>query len=615
MNSPSAPLKRTASSRVVIFSILTMTLSAVSLRSPVAFGQAATTAQTATPQTELAPGPIEVAEKNGTALRLSLKDLTKLALQNNLDIAISDTNEELYQQRVIQNYGVYDPELIVGFGVQSSKSANTNLATRSLAGNFNKADRAYWNVQWAQDIPTGGGFTVDYNSGRRSTNQQFALFDPQYSADTTVRFTQPLRRNFRIDRNRNTIKLANLDLKVNDSQFKEKVTQTIARMQRFYWDLVAAIRDFDIKRESVKLAQIQLDNNKKKVEIGTLAPIGITEARAEVSSREQEMIASEERIFSVQNDLRALISGDRSAPIWQQTIVPTDTPDFREVKVGLDFAIDTALQNRPELEQLKITMEKNDLNYLLDSNQRKWQLDFVGAFGTTGVAGPDINPTQVATTFQGGIGRAYQLLFSGGFINWAAGVNLRIPLKNRALDSSLAQLKIEQRQNLMKRKVDEQKIIVDIRNAVQSLETNRKRVDSAKMARELSEEQLDGETKRFQAGLSENFRVLQRQRDLSTAQGVELRSLIDYKKSVIDLHEAMYTLLENTDFEIAKTSSEVALGTLPAEKRTRTYADGLFRLAPIARQTAAPSFSLTAAPRSISAQSLIAPIKPLSKPE
>jgi outer membrane protein TolC len=598
--------------------MLTMALSAVSLRSPVAFGQAATPQTTTTTQattSELAPGPIEVAEKNGTALRLSLKDLTKLALQNNLDIAISDTNEELYQQRVLATYGVYDPQLIIGAGLASSKSPNTNLATRSVAGNFNKFDRGYVDLQWFQDIPTGGGFTVDYNSGRSTSNRAFDLFNPQYSANTLLSFTQPLWRNFRIDRNRNTIKLANLDLKVNDSQFKEKVVQTIARMQRLYWDLVAAIRDFEIRRESVKLAQIQLDNNKKKVEIGTLAPIGVTEARAEVSSREQEMIASEETIFTVQNDLRALISSDRSAPIWQQTIVPTDTPDFREVKVGLDFAIDTALKNRPEVEQLKITMEKNDLNYILDSNQRKWQLDLVGSFGTTGVAGPNIDPTRVDPTFQGGIGRSYQLLFSGGFFNWAAGVSLRIPLKNRALDSSLAQLKIEQRQNLMKRKVDEQKIIVEIRNAVQSLETNKKRVDTAKMARELSAEQLDGESKRFQAGLSENFLVLQRQRDLSSAQGVELRTLIDYKKSVIDLHAAMYTLLENTDFEIAKTSSDVALGNIPTEKRPRTFADRLFRLNPVARPTATPSFSLTPAPRSSGALSSSPVIKAENKPE
>ena len=133
---------------------------------------------------------------------------------------------------------------------------------------------------------------------------------------------------------------------------------------------------------------------------------------------------------------------------------------------------------------------------------------------------------------------------------------MTIPLRSNALEAQLAEHKIQRQQTLMDRKMQEQTVIVEVRNATQALETNKKRVEMAKVARELAEEQLDGETKRFQAGLSENFRVLDRQRELSQAQGVELRELITYKKSVIDLYKAMYTLLEANDFEIAKTSSD-----------------------------------------------------------
>jgi outer membrane protein len=525
--------------------------------------------------------PIEQAEKKGTALPLSLKDLTKLALQNNLDIAISDTNEEMYRQKVIGSYGKYDPALNVGFGTTSSQSPNTNVATAAAGTNFNQFDRFYWNFSFLQNIPTGGAFQVDWNSGRNSTNQAFALFNPQYNASLLARVTQPLFRNRRTDEIRSNIKLVNLDLKINDSQFKQKVTDTIAQIQGFYWDLVAAIRDFEIKRESVKLAQIQLENNKKKVEIGTLAPIGITEARAEVASREQEMIASEEEIFTVQNGLRALISNDRHADIWHQTIVPTESPEFKQTKIDLDQAIETALQNRPELEQLATRLEKNEVSYKLDLNQKKWLFDLVGSFGSVGVAGPQsvactvrgpggtlpappncVPPDPpggrqtIDPIFIGGPATAYGLLFNGGFTNWAVGFNVQIPLKNREVESSLAQSRIEKRQMLMNRKGIEQKVIVDVRNAIQAIETNEKRVETAKVARDFAEQQLDGETKRFQAGLSENFRVLDRQRQLSVAQGVELQTLIAYKKSVIDLQKAMYTLLEFNDFEIAKTSSE-----------------------------------------------------------
>ncbi len=518
------------------------------------------TAAAQDPQTVLPASPIEKAEQEGTTRSLSLRDLTKLALENNLDIAISDTNEEMFRQRVFQVHGEYDPIAIVGVGLRSREQPNTRLDNISRGGNSNNFSTGYWNLGFRQNLPTGGAFQVDWNSGRSSTNQSFALFDPQYNADLTVGFTQPLFRNFKTDQTRANIKLYNLDIDINDSQFKQRVTNTIAQIQSLYWDLVYAIRDYDIKRESVELAQIQLKNNKKKVEIGTLAPIGITEARAEVASREQEMIASEEAIYTVQNNLRNLLSNDRNADIWRQTIVPTESADFREVQVEMNQAIDTALANRPELEQLQLNLAKNDISYQQDLNQKKWQLDLVGSFGSVGVAGPQtLGPGGTPTIdpqFVGGIGNSYQQLFNSGFLNWVVGVNLEIPLKNRRIESALAQRKIERRQTLMNRKITEQQVIVEVRNAVQTLETNKKRVETAKVATSFAREQLDGENKRFQAGLSENFRVLDRQSQLSRAQGVELQTLIAYKKSTIDLQKAMYTLLEFNDFEVAKGSSQ-----------------------------------------------------------
>ena len=503
--------------------------------------------------------PTEVAEKNGTALRMSMKDLTKLALQNNLNIAISDTNEELYGLRIRQAFGPYDPVLALTVGAQNSRSPNTNLATAADA-KYNEVGSARWNLSFSQSVRTGGTVTAFLNSNRQQTNQAFALFSPQYNTNAMVQFSQPLLRNFRIDQNRGTIKLANLDLKLNDSTFKQNVVDTIARIQSLYWDLVGAIRDYEIRRESVRLAQISLRDNRKKVEIGTLAPISITEAQAELASREVDLIVAEERIINVENSLRNLISSDRNADIWQQVVVPTDSPEFKEYKVDLQEAIDTALNNRPELEQLSLKTQQNDVNYAMYKDRSKWQVNLVGQFGSVGVTGPQTfgpggNPT-IPPDLVGGPWHSYNVLFSQGYINWFAGFNIEIPIRNTALDSQLAQVKVQNRQMMMNRRVTEQQIQTDIRNAVQAIETNKKRVDTARIARELAQEQLIGEEKRFQAGLSENFRVLDRQRGLSQAQGVELQSLIAFRQSIITLQRAMYTLLEANDFEIAKTSSQ-----------------------------------------------------------
>ncbi len=502
--------------------------------------------------------PIEQAEKDGTALHLSLKDLTKLALQNNLDIAISDTSEELFQQKVVQAYGPYDPALNVTLGYQSSRRPNTNLTNRSTQGNFNSTNLATWNFQFTQNIPTGGGIVGTYNSNRSDTNQQFALFSPQYGTSLSLQFTQPLNRNRRIDQIRGTIRLANLDTKITDSQFKQMVSTTIAGIQGMYWDLVGAIRDFTIKRDSVKLAQISLQNNIKEVEIGVLANISITEARAEMANREVDMIASRYAIVVAENNLRAAIAPDRNAEIWQKVIVPDETPDFQDYPVVLDQAIATALQNRPELEQFGLQLEENDINLRLGKNQKKWQFDLVASIGTTGVAGPQsVNPQtgqpQIDPDLIGGIGVANSTLFTGGFTNWFTGFNIQIPLRNRSLDAQLAELQIQRQQVEMNRTNTEQKITVQVRNAIEDLETNKQRVNTAQVAEQLSAEQLDGETKRFMAGMSQNYLVLQRQQDLATAKGVELQALIAYKKSIINLQQAMYTLLESNDFQIAKT--------------------------------------------------------------
>jgi len=502
--------------------------------------------------------PIEQAEKDGTALRISLKDLTKLALQNNLDIAISDTNEEIFQQKVLQAHGPYDPAISVTLGTQSRKSPNTNLTNRSTQGNFNKTSFALWNFQFTQNIPTGGGIVASYNSSRSDTNQQFALFSPQYSTSLALQLTQPLNRNRRIDQTRGTIRLANLDTKINDSQFRQKVTSTIATIQGMYWDLVGAIRDFEIKRQSVKLARISVENNTKEVEIGVLPRISITEAQAAMANNQVSMLASREAIVVAENNLRSVISADRNGEIWQKVIVPTDTPEFTEYQVDGAQAIETALRNRPELEQYDMQMEENDVNRRLGQNQKKWQVDFVASIGTTGVAGPQsVNPLTgeplIDPNFIGGIGVANSTLFTGGFTNWSTGFNLQIPLRNRSLDAQLAQLQIQRHQLEMNRTKTEQGIVVQVRNAIEDLETNKQRVETAQVALKLAQEQLDGENKRFLAGMSQNFLVLQRQQDLASAQGTELQALIAYKKSIITLQQAMYNLLGSNDFEIAKT--------------------------------------------------------------
>jgi outer membrane protein TolC len=500
--------------------------------------------------------PIEKAEEEGTALLMSLRDVTKMALQYNLDIAIQDTNEETSQLQLVAAEAAYDPSLTFNLSLNSRRGANTNRATANPTQDFYTSRSIQWSAGFSQPLKTGGSLDVSWDTNRQSSDTDFSLLNPSYSAGASVTFNQPLWQNLRIDQNRGNIKLRKLDLETTDSQFKQTVTSTIANIQSTYWDLVAAIEDYKIKRSSVELAQINLRDNKKKVEVGTMAPIEVTDAEANVASREVQLITAEEAILRQENALRRLISNDRNHEIWSKVIVPIDTPDFSEYKVDPFTAINSALKNRPELEQYDIQLRQSDISLKMNDNSRKWLVNLVGTFGSSGEAGEPqpTGPPQPERRI-GGIGQAYNNLFSEGLINWTVRVNLDIPLRNRAADSQYAQQMISRRKIQMQRKNQEQQIQVEIRNALQSIETNRKQVETAGVARRLAEERLDGEEKRFEAGLSQNYLVLQRQNELSSAQYTELQALINYKKAIINLQQSMYTLLESNEFEIAKDSS------------------------------------------------------------
>jgi outer membrane protein len=512
--------------------------------------------------------PIERAQKDGTALPMSLKDITKLALQSNLDIAIADTNEEVNRQRVISAQAAWDPSISVSAGTGSSNSANTQVTNAASTGYINNRKTADWSFALNQPLPFyGSSVTMSWGSNRAESNQVNQLFSPSYGTSGALRFTQPLWRNLRVDANRNQLKVVNLDVKMNDSQFRQTLTSTIGRIQQAYWNLISVIKSYDIARSSVELARITVANNKRKVEVGTSAPIDVTSSLATQASREVDLISAEERILTSQNNLKQLISNDRNSDIWSKMIVPTDTPDFIDYKIELDQAIDSALKFRPELEQSDINLNKNDLTYQLQANSRKWQVDLNFTLGANGTAGPQSyypdpypqNPSlagqpKIAPQFVGGLVTSYRTVFTQGTYNWNVGFTVNIPLRYRSVDTQLAQTRIAKQQLLMTRNKTEQGIIVEIRNAVQAMNTAKNRLKTAEVSRQLSEAQLDAENKRFNAGLSQNYLVLQRQNELSNAQLSELQAMISYRTAIITLQQAMFTLLDASDVQVAKGS-------------------------------------------------------------
>jgi outer membrane protein TolC len=554
---------------LTILAVLAITLASISASPWEAYAQAkpaqqtqqqAQSSQTGLPNIVLVPvsleGPIERAQKDGTALPLSLRDITKMALQANLDIAIAETKETSLRQDLITAHAAYDPKFSGSFSWNESKSLVSTSYDRS-ANPIQTSLSHSWSAQVSQTVRTGGNWSFNLGGSRSDSNSTANLANPTFGSSYRLSFTQPLLQNFRIDSTRNQFRVINLNVKNNDSTFRKQVSDTVAQIQNAYWDLVSAISSYNNSKSSLILTRTTVAQNQRKVEVGTMAPIDVLSSQSSQASQEVQLLGAEDTIISKENSLKQLITADRSADIWSKIIVPIDKPDFVEYKVDVSQAIETALKKRPEMEQSDITLAKSDLDIQMQKNSQKWNLSVTGQLSGSSKSVPECmppacNPKTYAyqNKFWGGFGTSYLYAFNTTPPSWQFSLSLSFPLSNRDNEAKMAQLKISRQTTLMNRNKQEQSIIVSVRNAVQNLQTAKKQIDTAKIGTQLAQANLDAENKRLDAGLSQTFQVLQAQDRLSSAQSSELSAYISYRRAIVTLQQQMFTLLEESNINI-----------------------------------------------------------------
>jgi outer membrane protein len=530
------------------------------------------------PQTPLAP---RVGVDESRPLALTLFDSVRMALEQNREIEVERLNVRQAEYDLFSAKGANDVYLgalsfyehrNVPVGSVLAGGPNGSLTTKSLNYDFSAQ----------QLLPTGAQWTAGFTNLRSDGNSVFASLNPQYSTAMNIQIRQPILRNFSIDDARRHIRIASRALDLSDSQFRQKAIEIIARVQRSYWDLVFTLRDVQIQRESVDLAKTQLERNRRMVNEGTLAPIELVSVETELEKRNENLLSAIELVTRAENALKQLILGDRESSTWNQPIIPTDSPDLREVSYNLSDAVAAAFANRPELAQNNLRQEANKIEVKYFANQTKPQLDLIASYITTGLSGTPAllgNPFSATTTLlldrvnmlsglagipavvvppsgtlppflDGGYGQSLRNLFSNDFRTFRFGVAFNFPLKNRLAEGQLGRVVAEGRKIGAQRKTLEQNIEVEVRNAVQAVETARLRVDTAKASREAAAKQSESEQRRFQAGLSTTYFVLERQNNLSEAQGRELKAMTDYSKAASELQRVMGTTLTSANVQV-----------------------------------------------------------------
>ena len=474
--------------------------------------------------------------------RVSIDEAVKLGLEQNLGIQIQRFDPQIQDTAVSQARSFWSPAV----SATLSKQSQTQAVTNSLAGGSTSIANGnfFTGANLSQTLPWGGAYAANWNNQRVTTNNLFTTFSPQIASNVNFQYTQPLLRNFSIDVIRQQVALSKKARELSDIQLDAVITSTLRSVKNAYWDLSAAINNLKAQQESLALSQQSLSDNRKRVEIGTLAPIDIVQAQAEVASNEERVIVAEAAIKRAQDNLRALILDPAATDFWTTAFEPSDAAPFQETAIDTDAAVRNALDKRSDLRSAKNSVERSDIDIRYLRNQILPDINAQATYITRGVGGVQLSPLSQADVLTGnfnrtvlaqrGFGSVLGDVFQSAYPDWTVGVQIAYPLGSSTSHANLARARLEYQQAQTQLKNMQLQIATQVREAGRNVQTNQKRVQSARASRELQEKKLEAEEKKQAAGMSTSFFVFQAQRDLAQARTAEIQAISDYNKSLVD---------------------------------------------------------------------------------
>ncbi len=476
---------------------------------------------------------------------ISLADAAIRALQNNLDITISRYAKEGRLADIVVEQAKFDPTVSVNGRYNRTVDPLNQPLFGGTGPNLNQItifDQRHHSlaIDATKNLLTGGMLDVRYNPVRNNYNQEVAqgfLFNPEWAGGLTFTLTQPLLKNAGIALNKTFIKVAQNNADVEQHVFRDRVMTVIATVEQTYWELVFTIENLTVAQAALKAAEELLASNRAKAKAGVMSTVDVLQAEAAVASRVEQILVAEKAIRDQEDQLRRLLNPGEAALRKDMRLTPLDAPVTALEPISLEAAIDTAIDLRPEIVQAKKHVESGELNTQFARNQLLPTLSFQGTMGLTGI-GSDF-------------GSSFNRNFSGDFYNYGAGLLFSYPIGNRSAISTYNKRRLEARSAEAALASVRHEIIVGIREAVRRVQTDFKRIETTQSARILAEKQLKTEQERLKVGLSTTRFVLDFQRDLATAQGNELRAIIDYNKSLSNFSRHKATTLDRYHLELS----------------------------------------------------------------
>jgi len=501
------------------------------------------------------------------SLPLSLHEATRRALERNTDLAVERQNFDQAVSAVESARGAYDVVWDGALSWRKNTDPVNSLFSGAPAGVLAPENEG---VAASTDLtgllPTGGSVSLFTSWGRATTNGVFTILSPAYETGVGVSLRQPLLRNLLSDPAREAIRVAAADRRRSEARLAQTASDTVARVEDAYWNLVEKRRDVVSLESAVDLADRQLSDTNTRVESGSLPKTDVAQPTAELERRKGDLALARQQVEEADNALKLVVLGDPRDPDWSRPITPEDAPELQLEKPDLAGSLESAFSRRPEIGEARAQLERFEAQVAGRRSDLLPSLDLVASYQRRGLAGslnPEAaslggGPVVVPSPLSGGSGRSYGTIRENRFPDASVGIALSVPIANRTARANLAIARSRVSQGTIGVTSAEQQIGAEVRNAVFAVETARTRIEAARASRAAAETQLTAEQERFHAGMSTNFLVLTRQNDLTNARVTETSALTDYRKAETELARSTGTLLDRRGVTIDRSQANNA---------------------------------------------------------
>jgi outer membrane protein TolC len=491
--------------------------------------------------------------KDGT-LTLGLQDAVRLALENNSNIRIQETQVEAQKFVLLGLHSPFDP--LVQTVANANRYSTPSSSELQGVGQMNSAAlnslTQFGQISYTETFRTGTNIVGTVSSTKSSTNSSFNFFNPYFDSTLSFQFTQPLLRGAGVFANTAPLVIARRTLQQSRASFEAQVNDAIFQVVTQYWAVVQARGTLQVEQDSLNLAQASYERDQRALQLGALPPLDIYRSQSEVAARRLQEIQGEYALKQTEDDLRLTIGANQDPAFHALALNLTEKPEpAGELEsIDSDVALQTALAGRPEVEVTGDALANDQTSIQLAHNGLLPSLSLGGFYQSSGLGGNQYDLNTGALVSHGGFGSSFGQLTGFGFPGYGMSLTLNLPIGNRGAEASLGSALVSRSRDLYAARQTREQITLQVNNAVRQLQEAKMTLEAGKLSYDLAQKSLAAEQRKYELGAETNFFVLDAQSRLAQANLDLLQTQVNYQVALAAVQHATGDLLKPYHVEI-----------------------------------------------------------------